>query len=331
MRLVVDAMGSDHFPVPDVAGAVEAANAYRDTIILVGDEGLIREELTKHVITDLDIHIHHATEYITQDDSPTQAGRSKPNSTMHIGCRMVRDGEADAFITAGNTGAALAISTLFTLKRIPGVARPMLTALVNLPDHQLIMGDIGANVDCKPEWLVQFAQMGDIYSRIVLDIERPRIGLLANGEEQNKGNEAIKAAYTQLQQTNMNFVGNFEPKDALNGAVDVIIHDGLVGNVFMKSMEAFGSLVFNLIRKELSADTRAKLGGALGKPAFRRVYKQIDPFEIGGTLLLGVDGVVIIAHGRTNALGMKNSIRQAREAVQSGVITALHDQFAKPN
>lgn len=323
MKIALDAMGSDNFPQPDVEGALQALQAYPDIeIVLVGDQTKIEAVLGNQRPARLSIH--HTPDYVSHSDTPSTVGREKPQSSMMIAANMVNTGEAQAFVTAGNTGAALSIATLYTIKRIPGVKRPMLAAVANFAGNLLVMGDIGANTDCKAEWLEQFARMGAVYAEKALLIPNPRVGLLANGEEQSKGDQTIQEAYQLLKNSSLNFVGNIEPKDAIvNGATDVVIHDGMLGNVFLKTMEAFGSVMFKVIRKELTADLRAKVGGGLAKPAFKRVYRRVDPFEIGGTLLLGVNGVVIVGHGRTNALGIKNSIRQAREALHAEVVPAL--------
>jgi glycerol-3-phosphate acyltransferase PlsX len=261
------------------------------------------------------------------EDLPAQVGRAKPQSSMHIGTQLVKDGAADGFVSAGNTGAALAISTLHTLKRIPKVKRPMLAAIAPLSLHhprRLVMSDIGANTDCRPEWLLQFAQMSHSYAKHVLKNPSPRVGLLSNGEEEIKGNELTRQAYTLLKASGMNFVGNVEAKDVLiQGSVDVLVFDGFAGNVFMKTVEATASGMGQLIRKEIKKKPLTALGGLLARPAFERIRKLNDPFEIGGTLLLGVQGVVIIAHGRTNALGIKNSVRMAREAVQADLVSII--------
>lgn len=328
MRIVVDAMGSDECPAPDVAGAVAAAREFGDTILLVGNKTKIEQALDQHDTIGLKIEVVPADEQILMTDKPSVVARSKPGSSMHVGMRLVKDGEAEAFVTCGNTGAALGIATLKTLRRIPGVMRPALTTLLEMGGHRFILADIGANADCKPEWLQQFALMGNTYAERVLGHTSPRVALLSNGEEEGKGNQLIKEVGGLLSQGNLNYIGNVEPKDLLSGQADVIVMDGFVGNITIKSLEAMGEMLFGLIKNELMSDTRSKLGGALVRPAFKRVYGQIDPFEIGGAPLLGVNGVVIIGHGRTNALGVKNAIRQAREAVTGQIIDAIREGIA---
>jgi glycerol-3-phosphate acyltransferase PlsX len=331
MRIVLDAMGSDRCPVPDVEGAVLAARASGDTVILVGDETAIRKELAKHKTDGLLIEVVHAPEAITMSDKPSQVVRAKPDSSMAIGMALVRDGKADAFVSAGNTGAVLALATLTILKRIPGVKRPAITSLVNVGGKPLILIDLGANADARPEWLVQFGIMGSLYVERVLGQEKPRVGLLSNGEEEGKGNDLVKATSVLLKQTNLNFVGNIEPKELLEGAADVIVADGFVGNIALKSMEALGETLFGLIIDgfKTTANPFIKIGALLVRPVLREVYRQVDPFETGGAPLLGVNGVVIIGHGRTNAKGIKNAIFQAHRAVEGGIVAAIHDGLGR--
>jgi glycerol-3-phosphate acyltransferase PlsX len=323
MRIVLDAMGSDKNPAPDVEGAVLAAREYGDPIILVGDETQITAELVKHKTTGLPVEVVHAPQAVVMTDKPALVGRGKPDSSMHVGMRLVKEGKADAFVTMGNTGAALAIATLNVLRRIPGVHRPALSAILRLQERSIILLDIGANADCKPEWLAQFALMGSLYAEHALKNNNPRVGLLSNGEEAGKGSVLVQETAELLSGDGVNFIGNVEPKEVLTGGVDVAVMDGFSGNIMLKTMEAFGSALFGLIRQEVMADTRSRLGGLLAKPAFRRVYRQVDPFEIGGAPLLGVDGVVIIGHGRSNGTAVKNAIRQARYAVEGQIVTAI--------
>ncbi len=324
MRIAVDAMGSDTYPAPDVEGAVLAAQELSEQIILVGNKALIEKELAKHSTGGLKIEILHADEVITMEDKPANVGKTKPKSSMHVGMNLVKNGEADAFVTAGNTGAAMTIATLFTLHRIKHVKRPALSSIIRVTnDRTVILLDIGANTDSKPEWMYQFALMGRIYAQRALGLANPRVALLSNGEEETKGNELIHQTADLLQGTSLNFVGNIEPKDMIRGEADVIVSDGFVGNITIKTLEAMGSALFNLIRQEIKQDAIATVGALLARRAFRKVYRQIDPFEIGGAPLLGVNGVVIIGHGRSNAKAVKNAIRQARLAVAGQVIQSI--------
>ncbi len=324
MRIAVDAMGSDACPVPDVDGAVQAARQANDTIILVGDQAAIERELAKYDRQGLNLEIVHASQTVDMHDKPSQVARTKRDSSMMVGMNLVRDGKADAFVTAGNSGAALALATLSTLRRIRGVKRPALTQSFRVRGKEIVVTDMGANADARPEWLVQFAIMGSAYARCVLGTENPRVAVLSNGEEEGKGNALVKDTIGLLSRTpGMNFVGNVEPKELLAGAADVVVTDGFVGNIAIKSMEAVAETLFNLVRDELTANPLTMLAALILRPGLRRIYHQIDPFEIGGAPLLGVNGVVIIGHGRSNAKGIKNAIGQARKAVQGHLIDAI--------
>jgi len=321
-------MGSDNRPGPDVAGAVLAAREMQATLILVGDEAQVRAELAKHDTAGLSLEVVHAGQVIEMTDSPTEAAKEKPNSSIHVGLGLVQRGEADAFVTMGNTGAVLTIATLFTLRRIRGVKRPALTAIFPHAAGRVVAADIGANADVKPEYLAQFAVMANAYARLVMGINQPRVALLSNGEEEGKGNELIKATIPLMRELKgVNYIGNVEPKEVLNGATDVVIHDGFTGNIFIKSIEAAASMVSKLLRQEITSGVVTSVGGLLAKPAFARVSKRVAPFEIGGAPLLGVNGVVIIGHGRSTDVGVKNAIHQARRAVEGRVIEAISEQL----
>ena len=324
MRIVVDAMGSDSYPGPDVAGAVLAARTWGDDqIILVGQADLIEEQLADFDTSGLPLEVVHAAEVIEMDDEPAWAAREKEQSSMHVGMQLIQDDKADAYVSAGNTGGVLAVATLHTLKRIRGVKRPALAAIVPLPAGKYVSLDIGANADCKPEYLAQFALMGTVYARAVLGRPSPRVALLSNGEERGKGNQLVKETTELLEHSNLRFIGNVEPKEAMAARADVVVHDGFAGNIFIKTVEATGSMLNGLIRDEIKASPLAAIGGLLAKPAFERVAKQLDPFEIGGGPLLGVNGVVIVAHGRSNASAIKNAVGQARQAVRGRVVEAI--------
>jgi phosphate acyltransferase len=322
MRIVVDAMGSDTYPEPDVAGGVMAAREFGDEIILVGDEPRVTAELAKHDTAGLSIRICHASQVIEMTDKPADASRSKKDSSMHVGMRLVREGEADAFVTAGNTGGVLAVATLHTLRRIPGVLRPALSVIFPVSGRPILL-DIGANADCKPEYLAQFGLMGSLYSQLVMAVKHPRVALLANGEEEGKGNQLVKETAVLLKASDLNYIGNIEPKEFASGAADVVVTDGFIGNMVIKTSEAIAGHLTGQIRVEIKAGWLTSLGGLLAKPAFARVRKAMDPFEIGGAPLLGVNGVVILCHGRSNAYAIKQGVRQARQAVEQGVVAAI--------
>ena len=329
MRIVLDAMGSDNYPAPDIEGAVLAAREWGDEIILVGRESDIRQELARYDTASLKLEIVHASEVIEMNDKPAWAAREKKNSSMHVGMGLVRAGEADGYVTAGNTGGVLAVATLHTLRRIRGVKRPVLVAILPMPAGRVVALDIGANADCRPEYLLQFALMGSIYARAVLDCAKPRVALLSNGEEPGKGNTLVKETYDLLADSDLNFIGNIEPKEAVTGHADVVVSDGFTGNVFIKTIEGTAKMLTGFIRDEIKASPLTAVGGLLAKPAFGRVARQVDPFEVGGGPLLGVNGVVIIGHGRSNGRAIRSAIGQARKAVQGGVVEAIRTGLAK--
>ena len=323
MRIVLDAMGTDAYPVPVVAGEVEAARESGESIILVGREEAIQHELAKHSTQGLNLEVVHASEVIEMEDEPAWAARVKKDSSMHVGLGLVRDGKADAYVTAGNTGGVLAVATLYTLKRIRGIKRPALAAILPMPSGRVVTLDIGANADCRPEYLLQFAHMGTIYAKAVLGSSKPRVALLSNGEEPGKGNTLVKESYKLLAESDFDFVGNVEPKEVVDCQADVVISDGFTGNILIKTLEATAKMLTGLLRDEIKSSPLTAVGGLLAKPAFGRVARQIDPFEVGGGPLLGVNGVVIVGHGRSNARAIKNAIGQARKAVEGGVVDAI--------
>ncbi|MFZ0547739.1 MAG: phosphate acyltransferase PlsX [Candidatus Promineifilaceae bacterium] len=322
MRIAVDAMGSDTYPEPDVAGAVLAAREFGDDIILVGDEMVIKKALSQHDTAALSIHVQHATEVIEMTDKPGVASRQKKDSSMHVGMRLVKEGQADAFVSAGNTGGILAVATLHTLRRIQGVLRPALGVVFPIKERPMLI-DNGANADCKPEFLLQFGIMGSLFVERVLGIENPKVALLSNGEEEGKGNTLIKETIPLLESSGLNYIGNIEPKEFMRGQADVAVTDGFTGNLIMKTTESVASYMSDLIREEMMEGPRTILGGLLARPAFNRVRQQLNPDEVGGAPLLGVNGVVIIAHGRSNDFAIKQAIRQARLAVEKDIVEAI--------
>jgi glycerol-3-phosphate acyltransferase PlsX len=241
---------------------------------------------------------------------------------MAVGIDLVKSGEADAFVTAGNTGGAMA-TALFHLGRIRGVKRPALTALFPVRTGRCVVLDIGANADCKPEYLLQFAVMGSVYAEKVLGINQPRLGLLSNGEEPGKGNTLVKEAYPILEASGLNFIGNVEGKELFGGQADVVVTDGFTGNVLLKTSEAVAKLITDLIRQELMGSLRTKLGALLAKPAFGSIERMMDPGEVGAAPLLGIDGLVFVGHGRSDAKALVNAIRTARQSVEVDLLAAL--------
>ncbi|MFW6097990.1 MAG: phosphate acyltransferase PlsX [Chloroflexota bacterium] len=327
MRIVVDAMGSDAHPQPDVEGAVQAAREFGDEIIIVGDEPLIRGELEKHDVSGLKVQVKHASEAISMTESPSEASRQKKDSSMHVGLNLVRDGEAEAFVSAGNTGAILAVAMLHTVRRIRGIKRPALGVMFPIAGRPMLI-DNGANADVRPEQLLQFAQMGSLYVERVRSVERPRIALISNGEEEGKGNQLIKETMPLLADSGLNYVGNVEPKEFVRGEADVGVTDGFTGNIIMKTAEAIAAYMSDMIRDELVASPISAIGGLLARSAFTRVRRRLNPDEVGGAPLLGVNGVVIVAHGRSNAYAIKQAVGQARSAVEHDVVAAIRDGVA---
>jgi glycerol-3-phosphate acyltransferase PlsX len=328
MRIALDAMGSDHAPGVDVEGGVRAARRFGQEIILVGNQEQVEAELAKHDTQGLKLSVVHASQVIEMAEHPSQAVRSKPDSSMVVGMRLLRDGQADAFVSAGNSGGMLAaaLASAGRIGRIKGILRPALSTVFPTLEGRALMLDIGANTDCKPEWLVQFALMGAVYARKVLGVERPRVGLLANGEEETKGNLLVQEAHALLKQLDLNFVGNVEGKDLPSGMADVVVSDGFVGNIAIKTAEGISAMLLSLLRSEIKASPRTMLGGLLAKPAFRAVGKRLDYREYGGAPLLGVNGVVIIAHGRSDALAIENAVRVAIDAVRTKLVESIRQE-----
>jgi glycerol-3-phosphate acyltransferase PlsX len=264
----------------------------------------------------------HAPEVLEMADKPAEYASRKAQHSMAIGMDLIKTGDADAFVTAGNTGGAMA-TALFHIGRIRGVKRPALTALFPVKGGRCVVCDIGVNTECKPEYLVQFAVMGSVYAQKVLGIQSPRVGLLSNGEEAGKGNELVKATYPLLQASGLNFTGNIEGKELYGGQVDVAVMDGFTGNVLLKSSEAVAKLMVDILRQELMKSFRTKLGAALAKPAFTALKKLMDPAEVGAVPLLGIDGLVLIGHGRSDSRALVSAIRAARQAVEANLLDAL--------
>lgn len=323
MRIAVDAMGGDHGPSVIVPGALDGARANGAALILVGRQDTIRAELAKADATGVDVEVVDAADEITMDDHPAQAVRRKPEASMNVAMRLVKDGRVDAMVSAGNSGAMMA-SALMVLGRIKGIDRPAITSGVpNARGGSTMLVDLGAVADPKPLNMVQFAVMGEVYAQTVVGIPHPTIGLLSNGEEASKGNQLVQKVHPLLKGTEgLNFIGNIEGRDILTGDVDVVVMDGFTGNVVLKTIEGTASMLMRLIKTEVTASPLRKLGALVLKPAFRAVAKRLDYAEIGGAPLLGVDGAVIIAHGRSNTLAIRN-------AVGVGVRAAEHDLRGK--
>ncbi len=317
MRIFVDAMGGDNAPQAPVAGVIEALRRYPELEITLA--GVLSE--VEPLLTDCDdvrgrIRLLDAPEVITNNEHPVMGVRTKKNSATVIGMLQVKNGEADGFVTAGSTGAALA-GGMFRLGRIPGIERPALAPILPNGKRGALLIDCGANVDCKPDYLVQFGLMGSVYAKGVMGTENPRVGLINIGAEAEKGNALVKETYPLMEKAPYNFVGNVEARDLLADVADVLVCDGFCGNLVLKFMEGVAGTIMGIIKKELLADTRSKIGAAIAKPGFRRVKKAMDYTEVGGAPLLGVRGAVVKAHGSSNGHALACAIGQCVRMIEA--------------
>lgn len=322
MKIVLDCMGGDFGPGPNVEAAVRIARERGYEIVLVGKQELLRPLLVQHNTANLHLPIVHADEVVEMHEHPAQAVKSKKNSSIVVGMQLVKNGEADAFVTMGNTGAALAAG-LFHLGRIKGIHRPCLSSAFPTARGWVLLADLGANTDCKPEWLAQFALMGSIYAERVMNVRSPRVALISNGEEETKGSELVQATHQLLKKMPIQFIGNAEGRDLPAGNADVFITDGFTGNVIVKLSEGMGSFINGMLKEEIMRTPVSKIGGLLIRDAVARVKKRTDYEEIGGAPLLGVDGVVIIGHGRSKARAIESALLRAAETVERGVVDAI--------
>jgi len=326
-RIVVDAMGSDNYPIPDVEGAVMAAREYGVEIIFVGDESRIKPVLDSVGGSNLPVRIVHAPDMLTMEDKGValalKARRPNAKNSMAVGIDLVKNGEADAFITMGNTGGCLA-TAYFRLGTVPGIDLPTLAVAFPSRTGTFLLVDLGANPDCEAENLLQFAIMGSIYSEKVRGIQNPRVALISNGEEEGKGNELVKAAIPLLRDSHLNYIGCVEGKEVFAGDVDVIVMDGFSGNVFLKVAEAVAKLLTDTIKETITkGGLLTRIGGLLIRPAMGKVKNLLDPSEYGTATLLGVNGLVFIGHGRSDARAVQVAVRVAKETVEAGALDAI--------
>jgi len=321
MTIVLDAMGSDDRPDPEVQAAVTASHEFEEDIVLVGDQSVLGEKLTSVSGDKSRVHIVHAPEALDMSDHIVEA-RAKKQNTMRVGMELVKAGEGDAFVTAGNTGMAMYYARK-VFRDIPGVIRPCLCAVFPVKNGHSVVLDIGANAECRPDFLVQFAIMGSIFAQTMLNIDKPRVGLIANGEEKGKGNNLVRNTFPLLEDLNLNFIGNIEGKELFGGQVDVAVTDGFTGNVMLKSTEAVAKLIIDILKEELMSSFRTKIGALLAKPAFGKIRKMLDPAEIGAAPLLGIDSLVFVGHGRSDARAVVSSIRAAKQAVDNNLLEEL--------
>jgi glycerol-3-phosphate acyltransferase PlsX len=322
--IALDAMGGDNAPGEIVAGAVQAARDMGLRVALVGPPEPITVELSKHGGRPDTVTIVPASEVIEMDEQPAQAARHKKDSSIVVGLRMVKEGQAGAFVSAGNTGAVMAAAIMY-LGRIKGIERPTLVALMPLAGKLTVFLDVGANADCKPNYLLQFAQMASAYLERVWKVERPKVALLNIGEEETKGSSLAQEAYALLARSGLNFIGNVEGRHVPTDVADVIVTDGFTGNVVVKTMEGMADFIMNQLRSAIKSRPWYAAAGLALRPAFNQMRKKMDYREYGAGPLLGVNGLVFIGHGRSDARAIFNALRVAREAVQSGMLEALRE------
>jgi glycerol-3-phosphate acyltransferase PlsX len=327
--IALDAYGSDKAPEPEIRGAILACRALPVRVHLIGPETELRDLLDEHLENeDLPITVRHASERIGMDEKAAHAVRNKKDSSMRVGLKLVRERKCAGFVTAGNTGAAMATAKM-VLGALPGVDRPALaTPMPTSKGNPCVLLDVGANVDCKPHNLEQFAVMGEMYARSVLKIHKPRVGLLSIGEEEGKGNDLTRDAFPLLKALPVNFIGNVEGRDIFNGSADVIVCDGFVGNVALKTSEGIGRFVRDVLRESLTRTVTAQVGALLSRRAFNDFRRRLDYTEYGGAPLLGVRGVCIIGHGSSNDNAIYNGIRVAYEFAKAGTNEKIEQEFA---
>ena len=323
MKVALDAMGGDYAPSVNIEGAIETVNGCNDiNVILVGDEAVIRNELKNKKYSPDRISIKHASQVVEMHESPTVAIRKKKDSSIKIGVELVKTGKADAFVSAGHSGVVMATSLLL-LGKSKGVLRPAIaTQMPNLKDTFILL-DVGANVDCKPEHLLQFAIMGNTYCRLILGRPVPNVALLSIGEEDTKGNELTKETFKLLKKTKLNFIGNMEGKDIFTGKADVVVCDGFIGNIALKISEGLAETILKMLKQEITAGSTGRIGYLLMKPAIRNFKKRTDYDEFGGAPLLGINGASIISHGRSTSKAIKNALRVASDYSSKRVYDAI--------
>ena len=324
MRIAVDAMGGDNAPLQVLEGASQAVAEYGIEVSVVGSPAVVQPLLDQHPR----LRFCPSTQVIAMDEHPAHAVRSKPDSSMAVCARLCKEGRADGWISAGNSGAIMA-TALFIQGRIKGVERPALGSIVPIKNGFSYFLDVGANVDSKPEYMVQFAAMGAIYAREMMGRTDPRVGLLSNGEEEGKGDELVRETAKRLKGTMRGFVGNVEPKDLYAGKADVVVADGFVGNIAIKMAEATAEFLFRSLRDEIPRTIKGKVGGVLIRDGVRELRSSIDWREFGGAPLLGIDGVAVVAHGRSDARAIKNAIRVTKEAVDNQLVRKIRAEVGK--
>jgi len=327
MAIILDAMGSDNRPEPEIIGAIEAARVFGEEILLVGNEKDLTPRLKAAGVGNLPVSVVHASEAIDMTDKIENV-RNKKDNSMRVGMDLLASGRGSAFVTAGNTGMAM-YHAKKSLSDIPGVIRPALSALFPVRGGKCVVLDIGANAECRPEFMVQFAIMGSVYAERMLGKTNPRVGLLSNGEEAVKGNNLVKESYHLLESSAINFIGNVEGKELFGGEADVVITDGFTGNILLKASEAVAKLITDMLKTELKSSFQTKIGALLAKSAFVKIKKLIDPSEVGAAPLLGIDGLVFVGHGRSDSRAIVSAIHQAKMAIDANLLESLRNAIQK--
>lgn len=325
MKIVIDGMGGDNAPKSNVEGVVKAIKEYDINVIITGDKDILEDEFSKYEFDRSKLEIVHTTEVIENEDKPVKAIRSKKDSSMVVALKLVKENKADAVVSAGNTGALLA-GGLFVVGRIKGIDRPCLCpAIPNVKGGMTLIADGGANADCKPSNLVEFAGMSNIYARKVLNLENPKVALANVGIEEGKGNDLVKKSYEQLKNLDLNFIGNIEARDLINSYTDIVVCDGFTGNILLKSAEGIAMSLLGLLKETFLASTKGKIGALLLKDDLKKLKTMMDYSEYGGAPLLGVNGGVIKAHGSSDAKAIKNAINQAIKFAKGNVVDDIKE------
>jgi glycerol-3-phosphate acyltransferase PlsX len=326
MAIVLDAMGSDEYPTPEILAAIKLKKEFHEDVILVGKKELLESKMADLNPENIPLTIVDAPDVVEMTDKPVDSARKKPNNSMAVGLNLLKEGKAEAFVTAGNTGAAY-FNAVTTLRRIPGISRPALSSFIPNKKGRCVFLDTGANADCRPEFLLEFAVMGSAYAHAVLGIESPKVALLANGEEAGKGNELVKSSYPVLQASKINFYGNVEPKEVYAGLIDVLVADGFSGNIFLKTSEAVAKFITDLLKDGISSSFISKIGYLLAKPGFSVLKTKMDPAEVGAAMLLGVNGLVFIGHGRSDARALVSAVKLARSTINAHLLDTLKKEI----
>ena len=326
MAIVLDAMGSDDCPVPEILAAIELYQQ-GEKVLLVGKKDLL-EAQARDLSVDLSkIEVFDAPDIVEMTDKPVESFKKKPNNSMAVGLNMVKEKDGEAFVTAGNTGAAF-FNAVMILRKISGISRPALAAIIPVRNGKCVFMDTGANADCRPDFLLEFAVMGSAYASKLFGVDAPRVGMLSNGEESTKGNQLVKDAYPLLSASSLNFVGNVEPKEVYGGNLHCVVTDGFSGNVFLKTSESVARLITDLLKQNIQASLRAKIGYIFAKPAFTALKKIMDPSEEGAAILLGVNGLVFIGHGRSDARALVSAVKLARRTINADLMGAIQNDVA---